>query len=354
MYEYTHGGRAAFENEELLDLSANINPLGFPSSARAAIENEIKNCNRYPDTFVTRLRDKIAEFEGVGANQVFCGNGASDIIFRIPIALRSKKALLTAPSFSDYERALKSYGAEVIYHYLREENGFAMDATILESIKKQSVDLVFICNPNNPTGVVTDSNLIREILTICKKKNIFVVVDECFLDFVSESEKYSAKTFLPDCKNLIILKAFTKMFALPAIRLGYALCSNKEMINKLYFHGQDWAVSNLAEAAGIAALENANDYIKETVYSINAERTYLVYELKKLGYKVFESQANFVFFKNKSDLDLQKELDKKGIRIRDCNNYEGLCEGFYRVAVSNIENNQKFILRIKELEDLHG
>jgi threonine-phosphate decarboxylase len=362
MYEYKHGGNAAYEDGKgsVIDLSANINPLGMPKGVREAIINEIPNCGSYPDSFSRKLREKIGAFENVKPDWIFCGNGASDIIFRLPRAVRAKKAMVTAPTFSDYERAVRSFGAEVVYHTLSADNDFALDGTFIEAVWDKKPDLIIICNPNNPTGNLTKPMVIKEILEYCKKASAWVVVDECFLDFSEKASEYTSKVFLENYSNLVILKAFTKLFALPGIRLGYALSANKKLIENLYFHGADWSVSNVAQAAGIEALSDAENYIEKTVKYISAERWRMEKELAQLGFKVFKAHANYVFFQNLYQFDLSERMDEKGIRIRSCGNYRELDKSFYRMAVSTKENNNNALTAIAEIinvftkEKFHG
>jgi len=347
MYEYSHGGNAVFEkgNNSIIDLSANINPLGIPLGVREAVIDEIFNSDRYPDNFSNELRHRIGMFENVDSNWVFCGNGASDIIFRLPRAVNAAKIMVIAPTFSDYERAAISYGSEVVYHTL--SNNFTLEADFLDAIKYQKPDMVFICNPNNPTGQLVESRLIKGVLDYCKQIGAWVVVDECFIDFTQHVENYTCKNFLAEYSNLVILKAFTKIFTIPGIRLGYALCTNETLIQNLYFHGADWSVSNLAQAAGIAALKNAPNFIKQTVKYISVERRRIEQELARLGFKVFSAHANYVFFQNPYPFNLRHKLDKKGIRIRHCGNYHGLDDSYYRIAVSTTENNTKALEAIQ-------
>lgn len=343
MYEYSHGGNAAFESgkSHIIDLSANINPLGIPSNVHDAIVRDIKYCDRYPDNFSCLLREKTAEFEGVHPDWIFFGNGASDIIFRIPRAIKPKKVLIAAPTFADYERSARSFGAEIVRCTLRADADFMVMDAFIESVCKNKPDLVYLCNPNNPTGKITEIRWIKELLDCCRGIGAWPVVDECFMDFTEQSHTASSKVFLKEYPNLVILKAFTKLFALPGIRLGYALCSDNIFIGDLYFHGADWAVSNLAQAAGIAALDNAVQFVEETVAYVSTERAAIERKLTDLGYKVFPSMANYVFFQNPYDFDLREMLDKKGIRIRSCGNYYGLDDSYYRLAVSTKENNTK-------------
>lgn len=335
MYEYSHGGNVAFEGgrEGTIDLSANMNPLGIPQGVQEAVIQEIPFSEYYPDSSSARLRAAIATYENVNEDWIICGNGASDLIFRLPRAIQAKKVLVTAPSFSDYERSARSSGARVAYHRLLEENGFALDDRLIDTVAWEKPDLVYLCSPNNPTGLVADPDLIQELLETCEDFNALVMVDECFLDFTQKGQELTSKRFLGTYQNLIILKAFTKIFSLPGIRLGYALTANSSLIDQLYFHGPDWSVSNLAQAAGIAALKGAPDFIARSVAFVTTERALLAKVLSDLGYQVFDSQANYLFLQNPYPMNLKEALDKKGIRIRSCGNYPGLDNSYYRIAI---------------------
>ena len=351
IYEYSHGGNAVFEKgkSSVIDFSANINPLGIPQSVKDAIVKEIAYSDRYPDNFSTELRQRIGLFENVKPDWIFCGNGASDIIFRLPRAVHAKRVMVTAPTFSDYERSARSFGAEVIYHRLFSDNSFTVDSSIVEEVQRQKPDLVYICNPNNPSGQLTEANVIKDLLDCCKQAGTWLAVDECFLDFTEQADRYTSKVFLEDYLNLVILKAFTKMFAIPGLRLGYALCANEKLIEGFYFHGADWPVSNLAQAAGIAALEDADRFIAQTVEYTSGERARIEHGLTELGFKVFKASANYVFFQNKLPFDLHRELDKFGIRIRSCGNYPGLDESYCRIGVSDRESNDRLLDVIGEI-----
>jgi threonine-phosphate decarboxylase len=357
MYNYNHGGNAAFESGKkgIIDLSANINPLGMPEGVREALIQGISDCERYPDNFSKELREKIAAFEKVNPDWIFCGNGASDIIFRLPRTIKAKKALTPAPTFLDYERSAISGGATVVHSKLSPDNGFALDKTFIKAVQQEKPNLVFLCNPNNPTGRLTETGLIAELLDCCQGINSLVLVDECFLDFTEHADEYTSRIFLEKYKNLIILKAFTKLFALPGIRLGYSICADREVVQNLYFHGADWPVSNLSQAAGMAALADAETFIKKTTEYVSKERNGIEKKLAELGYKVFESKTNYVFLQNPYPFDLSNELDKKCVRIRSCGNYPGLDNSYYRIAVSTKENNAKLLTAITEVTQTgHG
>ena len=351
MYTYSHGGNAAFESghEHITDLSANINPLGIPDKVRDAIIGDIANIVSYPDNSNRKLREKISEFEKVNPEWLFCGNGASDIIFRLPRVVQAKKVLITAPTFSDYERSAMSYGSAIVYYPMSPDSAFTLDKDFVETAEREQPDLIYICNPNNPTGKLTNTDIIKDLLDLGLNNKMMIAVDECFLEFTEFADEYTSKVFLKDYSNLIIFKAFTKLFTMPGIRLGYAICSNGKIIDSLFFHGPDWPVSNLAQAAGIAALDNADEFVRKTIEYVFAERSKIEYQLSDLGYKTFGSTANYVFLQSPFPFDLQEELNKEGIRIRSCSNYHNLDKSYYRIAVSTKENNMKMLEAINKI-----
>ena len=351
MYKYVHGGAAAFEpgGRIRFDLSANINPLGFPDGVTEAVLSGAESWRTYPDSFSTALREKIAEAEGVAPDRIFCGNGASDILFRLAPGCKAKKALIPVPSFSEYERSARVGGAEIAFHALAEETGFAVDHSLLAAIEREKPDLFYLCNPNNPTGVLTERGLIETALERAAETNTLFIIDECFMDFVEGAEAYTAKPLLKRFPNLVILKAFTKTFALPGLRLGYALAGSAAVVDSLYACGPDWPVSAAAQAAGIAALRSADVFLKKTAGYIAEENAKMRTALADNGFSIFGSCANYIFFKSPYSFDLCARLDEKGIRIRDCGNFRGLPQGYYRAAVSTREANATFITAIKEV-----
>jgi len=351
MHGYSHGGNAVYEDgkENIIDLSASINPMGMPDDVIGAIAREIAKCSRYPDSSSRKLREKIAEFEGVDPDWIFCGNGASDVIFRLPKAVRAKKTAVTAPTFSDYERSAISFGSEIVRQPLSSIGGFAINGTYAELISTEKPDLAFICNPNNPTGRLTEPGIIAQLLEFGRKVDTVVAVDECFLDFTENADTYTSKCFLKEFQNLVILKAYTKTFALPGIRLGYAICADTAMNNRLYSSGPDWPVSNLAQAAGLAALESAESFIKETVSLVASGRASMERELARIGYNVFPASANYVFLHNPFKFHLHKELERIGIRVRPCGNFHGLDDSYCRIAVSSDETNKKLLTAVEDI-----
>ena len=340
MKKLVHGGDIYSYNKKVIDFSANVNPLGLPQSVKDAIVDHIDLYENYPDPLCRELKDAFFRYKNIAAEHIVFGNGAADVIFRIVFALKPEKALLLAPTFSEYETALKTCGCEVLHYFLSEKNRFALDGGIFEKITTD-LDMMFICNPENPTGVATKKELILEIARKCSENNVILVVDECFNDFLEDETQYSVVSDRHQYKNLIILKAFTKIYAMAGIRLGYAICSDEILIDKISNTLQPWSVSTVASKCGVAAL-GEKEYVLETKKLICQNGEYLINELEKLGFLVYHSKANYIFFKS-NDLELAEKLEAYGVLIRSCSNYTGLGKGYYRIAVKNYDNN-KFLI----------
>ncbi len=343
---FTAANNLGINENDIIDFSSNINPFGIPLSVEKAIINSIKYSNRYPDINYRKLIKGISEYENVPDRFIFPSNGAAEAIFRIALCLKPFRALLTAPTFSEYEDGLKTVDCSIKYYNLNECDDFKIKDGILDNIR--DVDIVFLCNPNNPTGQITDNKLLEKIIDDCKRNNTTVVIDECFMDFVIEKEKYSVIHLLKKFDNLIILKAFTKIFAIPGIRLGYCMSSNEKIIEGLKKAGPPWNVSAIAQEAGLAALYE-KDYVSESIEFIKEQRIYLTNEIKKLNIKGYDSYANYIFFKIDDNRDLKNEFVKKGILIRSCANYNNLSDQYYRIAVKTKKENKKFIEILKEI-----
>lgn len=336
MKKYQHGGNT--DKCIKYDFSANINPLGMPENVKKILTEGIEMYSFYPDPDNSDLIKAISEYENIPAKNILCGNGAADLIYRIVSAVNPSKALLFAPSFSEYEKALTDSRCIIEYYYLKEENGYAIKD--FDSDLLSDKDICFLCNPNNPVGNVTDINILKKIINDCNKHNVILVIDECFMDFVLNGSNLTSKQFLT-CKNIVILKAFTKIYAMAGLRLGYILSKNQVLIEKIRNLGQPWSVSVPAQLAGSAALENT-DFIKRTIEFVSKERKFLIEHLSEMNLKIFPSETNFIMFKSEN-LKIDELLKYEGIAIRNCENYEGLGKGFYRIAVRTRKENEYLI-----------
>lgn len=343
---YQHGGDI-YTYPNMIDFSSNINPLGIPTWVRQAVLSSVDHLIHYPDADCRKLREVIGQTEGVDTSCVVCGNGAADLIFTLCHALRPKLALLPAPSFLEYEQALYSCGCKIDYSLLSEETQFDMTTQFLSDLKKKDYDILFLCNPNNPTGKIIDRELLSEIFHYCEQHGIFMVVDECFLNFTKKYRTNSMISVLPSSKYLIILKSFTKMYAIPGLRLGYLLSENENFLEKINSVRQPWSVSTVAQAAGIAAFdkEKRHDWEENTRCFIEKERQWLT---THLPFSKMTGEANYLFFS--SPKPLWEECKKHGILIRDCKNFVSLDEKhYYRIAVKKRDENERLATLMWEI-----
>lgn len=350
--ELIHGGDAASLDMRnpgagIIDFSVNTNPHGMPQSVRQAVTEGIEANHHYPDNRCRTLRAALSDFEEVPPDWILCGAGAADLIFRLAFGLRPKQALLFSPTFAEYELALNQIGCRCVFHRLEEKRGFAPASGLVGQI--EGCDLVFLCNPNNPTGVLAKPRLMAEVLEACKKAGAILAVDECFLDFLPQPQPYTMKKYLAGSDNLIVLRAFTKTFAMPGLRLGYALSSNPALLRKMDEAGPAWNVSVPAQLAGIAAA-GERDYLKACRENILRGRLWLEEELAACGLRVYRGTVNYILFYTPCAA-LAQRLAERGIIIRDASNYRGLSPGYFRVAVRTKEENHALIEAIKECLD---
>lgn len=358
-----HGGdiygaseKLGVTQKEIIDFSANISPLGLPKSVKEAVISELDNALHYPDTENRRLRTAVSKaFSKKGfeltPDMLICGNGAADIVYRFVYAAKPKKALVIHPTFVEYEEALRCVGTEIEGYELNHDN-FEIGMDILEKIRP-GISAVFICNPNNPTGVITDKELLFDVIKKAGKAGAFVVLDECFLDFSENENQLTMAGVLEDAPHLVILRSFTKMYAMPGLRLGFAMTSNRALIEKMKKCGQSWPVSTTAESAGIAALL-AEEYHREVIEYVSRERAWIEKELSSLGIFYIRSHANYILIRVPHVKDLYGQLLKEHIIIRRCENYVNLDGSYYRIAVNGHDKNVCLIESLKKILEESG
>lgn len=342
--ERKHGGDwVGFQEKygELpLDFSVNVNPFGLSEGVKQAAIRALDMADRYPDPQCRALRRALAEYHGLRPEQILCGNGAADLIFRLALAKRPARALVTAPTFGEYERALEQVGCEVEHFFLREETDFSVAEELLEHISP-GLEMLMLCEPNNPTGRTTEHRLLLEILERCAQCGTLLVVDECFNEFLSLPEAHSLVRWVAEYPNLLIFRAFTKCYAMAGLRLGYALCGDEKLLEKMEVCGPPWPVSTVAQAAGLAALGESETFVQLHAL-LERERPRLQRELEELGCRVIPGEANYLLFRCEQR-NLAKTLEKNGILIRTCGEFAGLDEHWYRVCVRTGKENQRLL-----------
>lgn len=345
--ENPHGGQL---NKDVLDFSVNLNPLGTPKRVLDAAREAVSFAWKYPDAYCEELIEALSEGERLSVDCFVCGNGAAELIYAYCGGVKPKTVLQLIPTFSEYQEAARAYGAEILDYRLNEESGFMPDEKFAAFLQNVEPEVLFICNPNNPTGRIYPEAFMEEIVYICKERNIKIFVDECFLD-LSVGGNHSLKKHLEANPNIFILKAFTKTYAMPGLRLGYGMTSDKELLKKMSEYLQPWNVSVIAQAAGMAALKE-DLYVREAIEVIKEEGPILKRELENLGAKVYSSDTSFILFRldeSETAFSIKEKLEEKNILIRDCSNFKGLGKGWYRIGIKTKEENRKLIGAMAEI-----
>lgn len=346
---YAIANELGIAKEEIIDFSANINPLGVPESFQKALMKHMDIIKNYPDPEYKALTEAIAAHHGVDEEYITVGNGATEVIFSIISALRPKRSLILAPTFLEYERALRKAGSDVAYYLLKEENNFQIGDEFLKTIEKD-IDLIILCNPNNPTSQLIDRKRMYKILQYCEERNIHLMLDEAFMDFVDEFDKETMLPYIKDYKHLYIIKALTKFFALPGLRIGYGLTSNTTLLEEVKGGKEPWTVNSYAALAGEIVLQD-NAYIEQSRIWIRSEREDFYRGLKAIHkIKVYPPKANYILFQVlEPSRNIKERLLQKRFLIRSCDNYPNLNDRFYRVAIKSKGLNHQFIKALNEV-----
>lgn len=342
MSRFEHGGNV-YAHPGALDFSANLNPLGMPHHVRQALIDAVDSFECYPDPSCSGLVERLSSYHGIPQEHIVCTAGASDLFQRICLALRPKRVLVTAPCFSGYEQVAEQCGAMLIRHQLREEDCFDVTMDFVDALSPD-IDAVFVCSPNNPTGRLVSHEVLTALCQRAQEVGAWVVLDECFIE-LSDGESFAKKAAM--YSNVVVARAFTKTFCLAGLRLGYGLFSSADAAQMVRSAGVEWAVSTPAQIAGAACLDEAASFVPRSAVYVRRQRETLQGGLTELGLHVVPGRANYVLFK--SPIELFEPLLERGILIRRCQNYQGLGEGWYRVAVRTEEENQQLLAACREV-----
>ena len=345
----SHGGIFSIKNpnEKIIDFSSNVNPLGCHPGVKKYLKKQLHQIHIYPDSESTRLRSNLKWFTGINTSQILIGNGATEIIYNFCSAFVNKKSkvLIPCPTFSEYEKAAKFFGGKIIpFNSLNLNTDFQ---NFLTNIPTKGI--VFICNPNNPTGGILSKKNMQQIVKISEKKSTIVFVDETFIELVPDSNPSVVKN-IKNHENLFILRSFTKSFGLAGLRIGYGLGSKKiiEILQRIKI---PWNVNYIAQSAASAAL-CYSDFLNKSQKNIKKENLFLMNALSNLEWlSCFDSSTNFILIKTKINSKiLQKKLLKKNILIRDCSTFCGLDENYVRIAIKNRKENKILVKALEEIK----
>lgn len=337
-YNYTHGGDV-YRNPIEYDFSINVNPLGMPLASIQAAHEGVVLTGRYPDYKAEQLCHAIAKAKQIPADRIIPGNGAAELLYVLGQTI-PEKALTIAPTFTGYAEAVAAGGGELTY---------ASDEQELLAKMDDSIRLVFLCNPNNPTGTLFTREQILRVLAKAEAMQAYVCVDECFLPFLEEEASYSMLPYLAKHPRLLVLRAFTKIYCMAGLRLGYLACGDTELQSRIRAKLQPWNTSIPAQLAGIAALSDT-EYLAKTRENLQAERAYLVPRLRELVAEVYDGYGNFLLFHDEPDL--KERMLEVGVLIRACGDFEGLDDTYFRIGIRSHSENQEFIRRLAHVKNV--
>jgi threonine-phosphate decarboxylase len=340
-----HGGYQG-KNKSMLDFSVNINPMGIPDGIREKLIAGIDELVKYPEITGTSVIKKIAADVGVSRENIVLGNGAIELIYLFARSMGPKKALIIQPTFNEYERALQLYGWEIVHHVLQPENDFLIvPETLTEMIKNTGSQVVFLCNPNNPTGQVYTREFIEELIKKTPSETIWFL-DESFMDF--SREEGSLKQVKAGRSNLFILKSLTKFYALPGLRIGYGLGA-PEIIAKMERFKEPWTINALGLIAA-AGVYDETEYAKKTRAYIAKERQRVFEELSGItSIRVIKSDTDFHLCQLLAGRveELLADLEEQGMSLRTCEDFKGLDESYFRIAIKKENENTRLLTFLK-------
>ncbi len=342
MMDAPHGGDIYAYDRDLLDFSVNLNPLGMPDRVLRAIREHAEEYDRYPDPHCRALRRALSVRESAPEKWLVFGNGAADLIVRLCMVLKPKRALLPAPTFSEYEKAVRLAGGEVRRFFLRQEAGYQVTADYADAVQPGD-SVVFLCNPNNPTGALAEPGTVEALLSACGQVGAVLVVDECFLPF---TDGRSCQSRLRAYPNLMVLRAFTKLYAMAGLRLGYLMCADEDLAGRIGAWGQSWSVSAPAQVAGLAAVSEEG-WPERTRRFLRMERPWMTDALGALGFFVYPSHSNFLLFQARPDL--WDRAMARGVMLRPCSNFPGLDGSYFRIGLKKRVQNEMLLQVLKEI-----
>ena len=347
-----HGGDIYKYNKDLIDFSSNINPLGVPESFKKALIENINDFIKYPDIEYKALLDNLSKYLKVDQKYIVPGNGAVDIIYKVIEALKLEGIYGLAPTFSEYRRGAERIGINYSdLHCYDEEFQLKDISALIQGIKNNSI--LVLCNPNNPTGTLIAKEQIKNLLNHMKDINSFLIIDEAFIEFTGDYKEYSCMDLVYDYDNLFIIRAATKFFGMPGLRLGYGISSNKAALEKIETLMEPWSINTAAVIASEVIFKD-RDYISTSMDWIKAERKAFKENLETIkGIKVYNSMANFFLIRslNKSldSFTLKEKLIEKGFLIRVPKGFSNLTPYDFRIAIKDRESNRKLAEALKDI-----
>lgn len=333
--------------KDIIKFGANVNPLGLSENVKQQLASRLDILSSYPDRDYTTLRNTISEYCNVPAEFILPGNGSSELIALLIQERNPKHTLILGPTYSEYSRELSFSGSTQEYYHLREEDNFVLNVDDLCQTLEGNYDFLIICNPNNPTSSALTREDLQKLLTFCAEKNIFVMIDETYVEFAPDISEITSVTLTKEFTNLMILRGVSKFYAAPGMRLGYGITGNLDFLKKMKEKQIPWSLNSLGALAGELMLQD-KDYIHRTRELILSERTRLLQALAEIPtYKTYPAYANFILLKIQKPVltsyDIFDACIRQGLMIRDCSSFECLDGEYIRFCIMNPEDNTRLL-----------
>ena len=365
IFQFAHEQR--IEPYEVVDFSANINPLGPSQRGLDALNAQLRYISHYPDATNDDVLNAIADTYEMDKHQIIVGNGAAELLYAICRLPGYTGAFVPAPGFSEYKEALEASKIpvrDIFYRPWEDDNGkpyfevpyLALETFAAELKGQDGRIIVFLGNPNNPDGTLLDKDHIRTVASMLKDANSLLVIDESFIDFVGndplQDNEHSMRSLVNEFDNIIVVHSFTKFYAVPGLRIGAAF-ANETLITQLQQYIPSWSVNTLAQAYTKAALNDV-DYIKRTKQELNEERAFMYNALDDIeGITVYPPSANFILFQvNQEGITanyINEELKKYNMIVRNCDSYVGLTNHWVRIAIKDHDTNIKLVDKLTDI-----
>ena len=333
--------------KNIIKFGANVNPLGLSENVKQQLASRLDILSSFPDRDYTTLRNTISEYCNVPAEFILPGNGSSELIALLIQERNPKHTLILGPTYSEYSRELSFSGSTQEYYHLREEDNFVLNVDDLCQTLEGNYDFLIICNPNNPTSSAITREDLQKLLTFCAEKNIFVMIDETYVEFAPDISEITAVTLTKEFTNLMVLRGVSKFYAAPGMRLGYGITGNLDFLKKMKEKQVPWSLNSLGALAGELMLQD-KDYIHRTRELILSERTRLLQALVEIPtYKTYPAYANFILLKIQKPVltsyDVFDACIRQGLMIRDCSSFECLDGEYIRFCIMNLEDNTRLL-----------
>ncbi len=339
--------------ENIVKFGANVNPLGLSDSVRKNLSEHLDIITSYPDRDYKSLRQVVAAYCGTDADYVVTGNGSTELISLLIGQRNARHALVIGPTYSEYDRELSLTGGHISHYYLKESQDFRMDMDDFKKALTDDVDFLILCNPNNPTSSALTQDDLRWLARLCKERDIFIMIDETYVEFAPHIDRITAIPLVSDFDNLMVIRGVSKFFAAPGLRLGYGVTSNRRFLKELKRNQNPWSLNSLGAYAGELMLQDT-DYINRTRELILSERDRCLEKLMEFSHvKVYPAYANFILIKllknDLSSFDVFDHAIRQGMMIRDCSSFEGLPGEYVRFCIMNPDDNTRLLNCLGEL-----